>query len=196
MEQKNKNALIGGLLAIVFVMAVGYAAFATTLTINGTANITSRWDVHIKDIKVSEEENNPAGTGISVSAQKDGELTANFEAQLKAPGDSVTYDVTVENTGTLPAKLSDITFKQTNNGDGATEEGEEVTNNGTSYDGDNAIVYSYAGITTGTVLEANTGSVTFKVTVKYNDKITTQPEDKQLKSNLKMTLTYVQDMGN
>ena len=29
MEFRNKNALIGGLLAILFVMAVGYAAFAT-----------------------------------------------------------------------------------------------------------------------------------------------------------------------
>ena len=33
MESKHKNVLIGALLAVVFVMAVGYAAFATTLTI-------------------------------------------------------------------------------------------------------------------------------------------------------------------
>ena len=29
--EKNKNILIGGLLAIVLIMAVGYAAFATQL---------------------------------------------------------------------------------------------------------------------------------------------------------------------
>jgi len=46
MESKHKNALIGALLAVVFVMAVGYAAFAQQLTINGTAEITSNWDVH------------------------------------------------------------------------------------------------------------------------------------------------------
>ena len=32
--------------AVVFVMAVGYAAFAQLLTINGTASIDSSWDVH------------------------------------------------------------------------------------------------------------------------------------------------------
>ena len=45
MESKHKNILIGALLAVVFVMAVGYAAFAQTLTINGSAEITSSWDV-------------------------------------------------------------------------------------------------------------------------------------------------------
>ena len=47
--EKNKNILIGGLLAIVLIMAVGYAAFATQLTVNGTAEITSKWDVHFKE---------------------------------------------------------------------------------------------------------------------------------------------------
>ena len=51
METKHKNALIGALLAVVFVMAVGYAAFAQQLTINGSASISSSWDVHIKDIQ-------------------------------------------------------------------------------------------------------------------------------------------------
>ena len=46
MNAQNKNILIGGLLAIVLVMAVGYAAFATQLNITGTASITSNWDVH------------------------------------------------------------------------------------------------------------------------------------------------------
>ena len=45
MESKHKNALIGALLAVVFVMAVGYAAFAQQLTINGSAEINSSWDI-------------------------------------------------------------------------------------------------------------------------------------------------------
>ena len=51
MESKHKNILIGALLAVVFVMAVGYAAFAQQLTINGSAEITSTWDVKYDSTK-------------------------------------------------------------------------------------------------------------------------------------------------
>ena len=50
---KQKNLLIGGLLAIVLIMAVGYAAFATQLNINGTANIDSSWCVGFKNTNTS-----------------------------------------------------------------------------------------------------------------------------------------------
>ncbi len=194
MEQRNKNLFIGGLLAIVLVMAVGYAAFATQLNINGTATIESRWEVKITDISVSGD---PTGTATSKSsAVTEGNLAATFESELVAPGDSVTYNVTVENTGTLPAKLNAITFNQTNNGTGTAEAGDAVENQGTSYEGDNAIVYSYTGISVNSTLAAandsDTDKVTFQVTVTYNDKIKTQPDAKQLKSNLKMVLSYVQ----
>ena len=62
MENKNKNVLIGALLAVVFVMAVGYAAFAQQLTINGTSTITSKWDVHMED------GNTKAVAGVLVSS--------------------------------------------------------------------------------------------------------------------------------
>ena len=52
MEDMHKSSLIMILLAVVFVMAIGYAAFSTTLNINGTAQITSSWDVHIEDIAI------------------------------------------------------------------------------------------------------------------------------------------------
>ena len=53
MESKHKNILIGTLLAVVFVMAVGYAAFAQQLQINGTATINSTWDVHFNQTQLS-----------------------------------------------------------------------------------------------------------------------------------------------
>ena len=36
---------------LVAVMVIGYAAFSTTLTINGTANISSTWNVVFTEIK-------------------------------------------------------------------------------------------------------------------------------------------------
>ena len=194
MEHKEKNLLILGLLAIVVIMGVGYAAFSTQLNINGTASIDSRWDVHIKSITAGSPVGSAKDTGASVA---EGNLTATFGTELTAPGDSVTYTVVVENTGTLDAKLSALTFNQTNNGTGTTAEtGDAVEDNtGSGYEGNNAIVYSYDGIEEGNVLKHDAGQneATFTVTVAYNSKIAGQPDEKELTSKLKMTLTYTQD---
>jgi len=179
METKHKNLLIGGLLAIVLIMAVGYAAFATQLNINGTANITSTWDVHIKSIEVASQQ----GTASSVKqVVEEGNLTATFETQLVSPGDSITYNVTVENTGSLDAKLSTIAFTQgqTNT---ETEEGKD----------NRTIIYSYSGIAENDVLAAG-DETTFTVTVLYNPAITSQPAEADKTSELTMTLTYVQNV--
>ena len=97
MENKNKNVLIGALLAVVFVMAVGYAAFAQQLTINGTAEITSKWDVHMEDGStkaVAGVTGATAPTGTLTVA--DGGLKADFTASLVSPGDTVTFTVPAE----------------------------------------------------------------------------------------------------
>jgi len=179
METKHKNALIGGLLAIVFVMAVGYAAFATQLNINGTANITSKWNVYIESITPG----TPVGTASNKSATLgEDKLSATFETDLVAPGDSLTYTIEVENSGTLPAKLSSIKFDQSHKNT-ATEEGKD----------NRTIIYSYSGIVANDVLPA--GQITtFTVTVTYNPTITTQPSTYAEKtSTLDMQLNYVQD---
>ena len=112
MESKHKNALIGALLAVVFVMAVGYAAFATTLTINGTAEITSKWDIRFDNSKTTptiyngktgaaatEAAGNPTGS----ITYADNDITANLTATLVQPGDKVTYVLTPHNYGTITA---------------------------------------------------------------------------------------------
>ncbi len=203
METKHKNLLIGGLLAIVLIMAVGYAAFATQLNISGTASTTANWDVHIESIAVASEN----GTGKNVE-QVEGEtgktfpyvdssdnLKATFYADLVAPGDSVTYTVVVKNGGDLNAKLSNITFNDdtfnastgTNTETTTTGEGENAVTTPT-----HAILYSYSGIVLGDKIAAGTTDE-FTVTVKYNPSVTKQPTNEQLEKLLEMQLTYVQD---
>ena len=165
MEDMHKCSIIMVLLAVVFVMAIGYAAFSQQLTINGTASIDSSWDVHIEDIAV----NGTTLDGNNVSATVgDDKLSASFQAELVSPGSSVTYDVTVKNGGTLNAKLESITFTDDNN---------------------DAIEYSYAGITQNDVINVD-GTQTFTVTVKFNDTYTSTPANKT--SNLTMYLSFVQ----
>ena len=117
MESKHKNALIGALLAVVFVMAVGYAAFAQQLTINGTAEITSNWDVHMVQ---NEDEHTATATPASsmgtpsddaqVTVNGGSGVTATLSASLTSPGDTVTYVIPIKNAGDINAKYDGATM--------------------------------------------------------------------------------------
>ncbi|MBR3229222.1 MAG: hypothetical protein IKF91_00170 [Bacilli bacterium] len=50
-ERDKRTYLIIALCAILVVMGVGYAAFSSLLTINGTANISNSWNIKITNIK-------------------------------------------------------------------------------------------------------------------------------------------------
>ena len=52
-KTKQRNYIILGLCSILLLMAAGYAAFRSQLTIKGTSNITSEWKVLITDIQSS-----------------------------------------------------------------------------------------------------------------------------------------------
>lgn len=186
MEARHKSLLISLLLGIVLIMAVAYAAFATTLTINGTAEITTKWDVHIKSITPSatatstivNNETVYTSAGSIKHIVKDN-YTAEFEAVLLSPSESVTYTVVVENSGTIDAKLAPngITFSDTTMGQ----------SNPTD-----AILFSYSGIAAGDSLAKNGGTDTFTVTATYNPAITSQPDSSQLEKEVTMTLNYIQ----
>ena len=165
MEDMHKFSIIMILLAVVFVMAAGYAAFSQQLTINGSAEISSKWDVHIEDISVNNETLD--GKNISASVGEN-TLSATFQAELVSPGSAVTYNVTVRNGGTLNAKLDSLTFTDSNN---------------------DAIQYSYAGISQNDVIDSGE-SQTFTITVKFNDQYTQMPDSTT--SSVTMNLGYVQ----
>ena len=108
--KKQKNIIIGSLLGIIFLMAVGYAAFATQLNINGTTQIASSWNILITDIRQKTKTSGATNTSASYN-----DLTATFVCDLEAPGDSITYEITVENRGSIDAVVSDITKTFTSN---------------------------------------------------------------------------------
>ena len=103
-----KNIMIAALLIAVVALAVGYAAFATTLTVNGHAVVDANWQVEIISIT-------PSYTGTAVETvnspvtPKFTATTATFDATLHAPGDKATYTVVVKNKGSIKAKLNAIT---------------------------------------------------------------------------------------
>ncbi len=102
-KRDQRNILIGVLLIAIVVMSVGYAAFATTFTIGGTATIPNSWDVAITNISVTNTTGNATSTTSTYTA-----TTATFAANLTAPGDSIEYTITVANAGTTDAKLQQL----------------------------------------------------------------------------------------
>ena len=114
--KNNKNIVIITLLIVILVMAVGYTAFATQLTINGTVEIVGIWDVKIKNVEARyvTEGCDPGDiqfTNTSVA----------FNAKLVKPGDYITYLITIENAGTIDATLEQISFTCNEEGSPAIE---------------------------------------------------------------------------
>lgn len=106
MNSKTKNILLIILIVAIIGMAIGYAALAQLLTINGTANISASWDIKITDIKEGVLNGAVSKTAAVVAGDK---LSASFEVDLQYPGASATYLVTVQNAGSINAKLESVT---------------------------------------------------------------------------------------
>ena len=98
-ENSRTNYIVIALLVLVIGISIGYAALSTTLNINGKAS----WDVHFANI---------IETAGGVTATKAATITSGnatevtYDVTLTKPGDYYEFEVDVENTGTLPAKIS------------------------------------------------------------------------------------------
>ena len=164
---KQRNIIIGGLCAIILLMTVGYAAFSTVLSIKGTSNITSSWNVKITNVTSK----NIVGTASNNGDPSFEELSATFKTSLQAPGDSIEYDITVTNAGSLDAKLDEITLSDTNNP---------------------AIKFTASGMTKGDVITAGSTKI-LTVKVEYLSSVSEQPTNTT--STLTVDLDYSQATG-
>ena len=122
-KTKQKNIFITSLLAIVLIMAVGYAAFATNLTVNGTASISSNWCIGFDSTrttdyvasKTHQTGDTPTGS-ISFSGnacQTSYKTNASLVANFKQPGDKIEYTLTIANKGSLAAAIESILVDST-----------------------------------------------------------------------------------
>lgn len=99
---KSNNIIVGALVAVIAVMGVAFAAFSTTLTINGTASISSSWLItyekgtcEVTDSKyVSSSEANQFSRG-TVDVDDNGLVTVT--TYMVSPGDELTCSITVTN---------------------------------------------------------------------------------------------------
>ncbi len=166
-RRKKNNIIIASLCAIVVLMGIGYAAFASQLKINGTSSISSNFSVLITDITSG----SIVGGASNAAEPAHTATTATFNTNLVSPGDSITYTIKVENQGTIDAILTSIDVNTGSN---------------------EAIEFVTSGIEEGdNLLQGESDELYVKVT--YSNSITSQPENTT--SNITVTLNYEQATG-
>lgn len=168
MKNNRNNLMIIGLLSVLAIMAIGYAAFATTLTISGTATATSSWNIHY-DTTVTTPTSQTTGTSGSISYNG---TAATLNASLVKPGDSVVFTLTVVNEGNIAATLANPTTA--NNGISA---GSTTTCSGTTCTSTAGhIQFTVGTFSSNTSLPAKSGSTngtrTITVTATFLDEET------------------------
>ena len=116
---KKKNMVIIGVIALILVVAVGYAIFSDTLTINGSA--TAKGDFSLSyECNISDDSNNKENDSCEV---KGNEVIT--KSVLSKPTDQESYEITITNTGTIPAILKEVQSPNNYNQDGS-DTGDEM----------------------------------------------------------------------
>ena len=164
-NKKKRNIIIFSLVGVLLCMVAGYAAFQTSLEIKGTSKVTSNWNILITNVTDGEA----SGSAENATKPSWKDTSASMEANLYDKGDAMEYDVTIENKGTIDAKLNDIlTNLQNSNSD--------------------AVIITFSGYTKGEVLQAG-GSKLIHVKIEYNPEY----EGGETSSEVTIDFEYTQD---
>ena len=124
LKSDRKNYVIIALCAILLVMSIGYAAFSSLLTINGTASLSDSFCVGFDNTKTNTYTPTAgisggtlptgsmsySGTACSTKYQPNSSLSATF----KQPGDKIEYTLTIANKSTFTVAIESILVENQN----------------------------------------------------------------------------------
>ena len=169
MKKTKRNSLIIVLVVVLLALAIGYAAFSSTLTINGNVNGSASWDIKFTEAKLLASDGSAAASSYGTATISDDGLTVTATIKLSYPGDGVILQTVVTNNGQIPAKLKSVDITNPTSADvkvtpATPTEGEELIAGGkctTQY------VIKWASDSTATSV-----SDTFKVTFTYEQNTT------------------------
>lgn len=115
-RRNNGNFLILILIILLLGISVGYASFADTLNIVGTANANGEFSVDFISAKIKDSKGiNVKESKAIISHNKD-TLAINIK-DMQYPGSGATISCVIKNTGTVPAKLTGVNFSGNNDSD-------------------------------------------------------------------------------
>lgn len=115
-RRKNSNTLILTLIILLLGISIGYASFADTLNIVGTANANGKFSIEFTSGKIIDSKGiNILESSAIISESKD-TLAINIK-DMQYPGSGATISCVIKNTGTVPAKLTGVTFSGNDDSD-------------------------------------------------------------------------------
>ena len=107
--EKNRNSqvmIIAFLAFAILFMTVGFALFATQLTIHGTATVSpSKWSVHYVTNTYAESTGSVAADSTNIT-----NTDVTYTVTLAQPGDFYEFTINVINDGTFDATLTALTM--------------------------------------------------------------------------------------
>lgn len=101
MRKENTRYFVIGLIAFTLILTGAYALLTTTLNISGTATGLGDFKLEFVDINVTND------VKATATANTDNTMIT-IATNLDFPGDSVTTNFTIKNTGALAAIVDDI----------------------------------------------------------------------------------------
>ena len=173
-KRKINYLVVSIFVLVIFATTVAYAAVTQRLTVSGEVNRKGgTWNIYMSNPVLYQK----TGSAGSSELELVDSTTWHVSAYLTEPGDSIVYTFVVNNAGTIDAKLSSWNFVNSSSFQSLINQG-IISANITYNDG--------TALNTTNVLSAK-GSNTLKLTLKYNEAITT--DDQFISFNLKLVYT-------
>ena len=185
MKKTNKKSyVIIALVVLLLAMAIGYAAFTTNLIITGTATANGDWDVHFLS---ATPKNVTATSPITTSQGGTTNDTVTVTCDLKKPGDTATFDIVIENSSSVAAKVDGLTITA-KDGDSQTVS----VNNGTYTSGVIQAVLTSNTVVDGSTLAAKGGTATYTLTFTWVEENSPVTVDDKLSFDITIPYTQAQ----
>ncbi len=192
-DRKTKVLAVIAIIVAVISLTIGFAAFSTSLSIEGTGDVkASSWKVRFENLQTVQT----VGTAVETTAptiNTNDTTISNFDVSFTTPGDSVSYTFDIANKGTFDAEITSINIPTpTCQGTGETAE-EDAAN--VCRNLEYKLTYTDGGTTlaqTDTLNKGEKKNVT--LTLTYKDTITEEelPQDNVDISNLGISIIYSQ----
>lgn len=97
-----RTTVIIALIAAIFCLSIGYASFSTILQINSISAVSNQsWMIKFTAVSLP----TIVGSAKEKSSPVASSTLINFNVELQAPGDMISYTFKIKNSGTIDAKL-------------------------------------------------------------------------------------------
>ena len=185
-NRKRKNTIML-LLILVLGITIGFAALATTLKINGTANITKNtWNIYWANPVVTTGSVTTTAPTLSAESEKTANTIATWTTSLNLPGDFYEFTIDAVNEGTIDAMITNVIQTVTDGNDEATTLPDYISYKVTYLNGSVPVKYQL-------LKKANGATPTiqkYKVRVEFLDTITPAQMDAIPQGGLTYKFSY------